>query len=175
MTTHDTSTKTIRENLLVKSEDDYGNDYKSHCLEIYKLYVEKADAISSRRQSANSFFLAVNTAVLGVIGYVSKSDGGTKLAIGIAGVLLCFFWYRLIRSYKQINSVKFNVIGVIEKELPLSPYDAEWEALGRGKDPKLYKPFTKTEMVVPWVFLICHVVVIVYTILKYCIFGFYRF
>ncbi len=172
MTEHDVSTNGIRDNLVVNSEDDYGNDYKAHCLEIYKLYVEKADAISSRRQSANSFFLAVNTAVLGVIGYVGRSDDGTKLAVGIAGVLLCYFWYRLIRSYEQINTGKFEIILEIENELPLSPYDAEWERLGRGKNPTLYKPFTRTEMVVPWIFLICHVGVMVNAFLKSCKVGF---
>lgn len=175
MKNHDASTNSIRDNLIVNSEVDYGDDYKVHCLEIYKVYVEKADAISSRRQSANSFFLAVNTAVLGVIGYVARYDVGTRLVFGIAAVLICVFWYRLIRSYKQMNSGKFKVIHEIEKELPLSPYDAEWEALGKGKDSKLYKPFTNTEMVVPWIFLICHVGVIVHTLLENCIFGFSNF
>ena len=161
MTNQNVPTDSIREHLVVNSEDEYGDHYKSHCLEIYKLYVEKADAISSRRQSANSFFLAVNTAVLGVIGYVSGSNDATKLAVGIAGVVLCFVWYRLIRSYKQMNSGKFKVIHEIEKELPLSPYDAEWQALGRGEDSTLYTPFTNTEMVVPWIFLMCHVVAVV--------------
>ena len=166
MTNQNVPTDSIREHLVVNSEDEYGDHYKSHCLEIYKLYVEKADAISSRRQSANSFFLAVNTAVLGVIGYVSKSDDETKLAVGIAGVLLCIFWYRLIRSYKQMNSGKFKVIHEIERQLPLSPYDAEWEALGRGKNAALYRPFTSTEMVVPWIFLLCHVVLVCITLLR---------
>ena len=33
-------------------------------LEQYKLYVEMADRISSRRQNANSFFLSINTAIV---------------------------------------------------------------------------------------------------------------
>jgi hypothetical protein len=39
-------------------------------------------------------------------------------------------WYRLVRSYKDLNSAKFKVIHEIEKSLPISPYDAEWEAVG---------------------------------------------
>ena len=154
-------TNSIRESLIVNSEDSYGSDYKSHCLEIYKLYVEKADAISSRRQSANSFFLTINTGIIGVVGYVSESNNEVRLAVGIAGILLCFFWYRLVLSYKQMNTGKFKVIHEIEKELPLSPYDAEWEALGKGKDSKLYKPFTNTEVAVPWVFLVLHVTALI--------------
>ena len=40
----------------------------------------------------------------------------------------------------------------MEQHLPLAPYDAEWEAVGRGEDSKLYKPFTHVEMVIPWYF-----------------------
>jgi len=60
-----------------------------------------------------------------------------------------------------LNSGKFKVIHEIEKRLPLSPYDAEWEAIGRGKDSKLYLPFTRVETTVPWVFLVLHLLVIV--------------
>ena len=42
--------------LKVRSENEKGSNYQSHCLEIYKLCVEQADAISQRRHSANSFF-----------------------------------------------------------------------------------------------------------------------
>ena len=44
------------------SPDKYGGEYQNHLLEQYKLYVQMADKISERRQSANSFFLTVNTA-----------------------------------------------------------------------------------------------------------------
>jgi hypothetical protein len=76
--------------------------------------------------------------------------------VSIAGIILCYTCYRLIKSYKYLNSGKFKVIHIIEKQLPLAPFDAEWEALEKGKNPKLYKPFTKVEVVVSWVFLILH-------------------
>ena len=41
-----------------------------HALEQYKLYVEMADRISARRQTANSFFLSVNTAIVALLGYL---------------------------------------------------------------------------------------------------------
>ena len=74
-------------------------------------------------------------------------------------MVLSFLWYRLIRSYKDMNSGKFKVIHEIEKQLPLKPYDAEWTALGRGKDPSLYLPFTNIELFVPWVFFAIHLFV----------------
>lgn len=147
---------TIRDKLVVGDKRAYGDNYEAHCLEIYKLYVQMADKISTRRQSANSFFLAVNTAIIGIVGYVGGTGGNWNWAVSLAGLILCYAWYRLVRSYKDMNSGKFKVIHEIEKKLPLSPYDAEWEALGRGKDSSLYLPFTRIEIWVPRVFAALH-------------------
>lgn len=136
----------------------------SHLLDQYKLYVEMADRISSRRQSANSYFLTINTALLSFVGYITAKDTSDYLwLLGVVGVALCYLWYRLIRSYRDLNTAKFAVVHAIEKKLPLSPYDAEWEAMGRGKNPKLYKPFTHIEMGVPWVFMVLHAFVLLRT------------
>ena len=43
----------IMETLPAISQSTYGELHKPHLLEIYKLYVEMADRISARRQSAN--------------------------------------------------------------------------------------------------------------------------
>ena len=157
-------TLNIRDKLIVNDKASYGENYEAHSLEIYKLYVQMADNISVRRQSANSFFLAVNTAIIGVVGYVGGTSGKWNWIISLAGMVLCYAWYRLIRSYKDINSGKFKVVHEIEKELPLSPYEAEWEALGRGKDPKLYLPFTRIEIWVPGIFGALHAIVLLLSI-----------
>lgn len=153
-----------RQNRLWKvPKEQYGEKFQDHCLEIYKMYVEATNQISDRRQAANSFFLSINTAIVGLVGYV-QSDSSRKtfllfyLLISIAGMLISYTWYRLILSYQQINSGKFKVIHLIEEELPLSPYDAEWETLGRGDNPKKYLPFTQIEIIVPWVFFGINVV-----------------
>jgi hypothetical protein len=144
------------------SQTPYGSNekYQAHLLDQYKLYVEMADRISARRQSANSYFLTINTGLVGLIGYVTTKDTSNYLwLMAGAGIALSYLWYRLIRSYRDLNSGKFKVIHFIEKRLPLSPYDAEREAIGRGEDPKLYKPFTHIEAGVPWVFVLLHAIV----------------
>jgi len=154
----------ISEVLFSKSPDEYGSRYQSDYIEIYKIYVASADNISSRRQTANSFFLTLNTALLAFLGYAKPSFGqsiGRLILLGtLAGILLCFIWYRLIKSYKGLNSGKFKVIHLIEHNLPLAPYDAEWEAVGRGSDSKKYMPFTHIEVYVPWVFAVIYVIVL---------------
>lgn len=148
------------------SKEEYGEKFQDHYLEIYKMYVEATNQISDRRQIANSFFLSINTAIVGLVGYV-RSDSSIKtfllfhILISIAGMMISYTWYRLILSYQQINSGKFKVIHSIEKKLPLSPYDAEWEKLGRGENPKKYLPFTHIEVVVPWVFLGINLVLLI--------------
>lgn len=137
--------------------EEYGSEYRSHLLEQYKLYVEMADRISARRQSANSYFLSINTALLAFLGLVANRNSGNVplswvLVVSIAGVILCYSWYRLVRSYKDLNSGKFRVIHAIEGKLPLAPYDAEWVSVGRGEDPDLYLPFTHIEIRIPWIF-----------------------
>ena len=147
--------------LLKKSEEQYGEKFRDHYLDIYKMYVHLADKISERRQSANSFYLSINTAIVGLVSYFKSGDKEQVapefyMLISVTGMLTCYLWYRLVQSYKQINSGKFKVIHQIEQNLPLAPYDAEWEMLGRGKDPKKYLPFTHIEILVPWVFFGLH-------------------
>ena len=142
--------------------DEYGPSYRDHSLEIYKIYVEMADRISERREKANSFFLAVNTALIALLakdafGEASAAaEGPLEFFVPVAAGILCYLWYRIIRSYRDLNSAKFKVVHAIERELPLRPYDAEWESVGRGENPQLYLPFTQVELVVPWLFMILH-------------------
>ena len=149
------------------SPKDYGENYKAHLLEQYKLCVEMADRISARRQNINSFFLSVNTAIIALGSYInfgSKTTGSFYWFGSLTGVVLCYIWYRLVRSYKDLNSAKFKVVHELEKELPATPCDLEWEKVGKGKNPKLYLPFTHIEKIIPWVFLMFHVLVFVRSI-----------
>lgn len=146
----------IRDKLIVNDSAHFSNEYVANCLEIYKLHVHMADNVSNRRQSANSFFLTVNTAIIGVTGYIGVTSEKWNWIIGLMGLILCYAWYRMIRSYQGLNSGKFKVINEIEMELPLSPYVAEWEALGRGKDTNLYLPVSQIERVVPAVIAVLH-------------------
>ena len=120
-------------------------------LEIYKLLVEMADRVSQRRQSANSFFLSVNTAIIGGAAYLSKSVFGQleTVAVSVAGIAICALWIRSVISYKTLNAAKFQVITKFEGYLPVSPFKDEWEILDVDGDGKKHKPFHQTEVLVP--------------------------
>jgi L-asparagine transporter-like permease len=147
-----------------KEETKYGGKYRDHLLEQYKIYVEMADNVSSRRQRANEFFLTVNTLLLSGLGIVFSGATDFKPESSLAptlpamaGILFGLAWAMLLRSYLKLSEAKFCIINTIELELPISPYRAEWKYVGEGKDPKKYVPMTVIEKYVPWFFIILYV------------------
>ena len=128
-------------------------------MEQYKLFVDTSERLVARRQVVNTFFLSANTLVLSALGVLAKEVPGSRVlatgvvAISIAAIVLCAAWKTLVRSYAQLNRGKFAVIDRLEDRLPAALFRAEWTALGKGKDPKLYKPFTHTEVVVSNIFI----------------------
>lgn len=132
-------------------------------LEQYKIYVEMADRTSARRGLANTYFLTLNTAVLTVVGvfWQRPPTGSPVLLLLPLSVLLvqCLTWYGLLRSYRQLNSAKYVVIGALEERLPASPYyRAEWWALREGKDRAVYWPLSHLEQIVPCLFALAYIV-----------------
>jgi hypothetical protein len=78
-----------------------------------------------------------------MLGYILSKDAAKEvkllyLLVPVAGILLSYFWFRLVKSYRQLSKGKFEVLDMIEKEMPLSLYKAEWIALGDGKDKKKF-------------------------------------
>lgn len=136
--------------------EQYGQKYQEHLLEQYKLYVEMADRISSRRTQANSFFLGVSTALIAagaaIYGKGYSIPPAIILIVLLAILVLCFTWWRLLQSYRQLNTAKYKIILLLERHLPSAPYATEWAMLGEGKGSKLYRPLTSLERWIPLIF-----------------------
>ena len=138
-------------------DNEYPNNKKSdHILEQYKMFVSSAEKVSDRRSNLNTFYLSLTTTLIGVIGYLKTNtiDNSNYIIIGlsISAVLICIYWVNLLENYRKLNSGKFKVIHEIEKELPLNLFEYEWEKLGKGKNPKLYKKLSNVEKVIPFIF-----------------------
>lgn len=125
--------------LLQVKPEDYGPKYSEHLMDQYKLYVEMADRVSERRSTANTFFLTANTLLVAIFGAIVGKDALSSnsikiwfLLFAVSGLAFSVAWFCIVKSYRQLNSGKFKVIHDIEKNLPLSPYKAEWIALGKG-------------------------------------------
>ncbi|MDR6321987.1 RipA family octameric membrane protein [Actinoplanes couchii] len=140
-----------------------GEKYQAAIMEQYKIYVEMADRVTARRSLHNTFFLTANTAAitLSITFFQSLSKNGNLLLFPLSVVLFqCVAWFWILRSYRQLSSAKFRVIGVLEEKLPASPYWlAEWKAIGSGKSSRLYLPITQIEQWTPLIFGLAYIAV----------------
>jgi len=124
-------------------------------LDQYKLAVEMADRVSARRGVANSFFLTVNTALIALL-------GGTDLRwyVPLAGIAFAVTWWALLRSYRDLNRAKFEVILEMEKRLPVQVYGDEWaslkEAAPVGRRLAAYRELGQIERLVPGLFALIY-------------------
>lgn len=151
------------DDLFSKSEKEYGNEYRNHIFEQYKLFIDSVEKTSDRRQQANNYFITINTALISFIGLsfqinLFENLLWLKILFAILGIIICFIFYFLIRSYNQLNTGKFTVIHEIEKHLPLALYKYEWQVLGEGKDKSKYYPFSNVELLIPWVFGVLYLI-----------------
>jgi hypothetical protein len=138
-------------------------DLPENYLELYKLAVEMADRISARRGVANSFFLTVNT---GIVAVLATRD--VRWYLAVAGIVFSVTWWALLRSYRELNSAKFEVILAMEERLPVRLYGDEWDRLRR--EPvrfgvrrgvllpwlRQYRELGRVERIVPWVFVVIY-------------------
>ena len=138
----------------------------------YEIFVGTSQALESRRQTANTFFQSINVALFGASGFLAFQAPGASIGawaiivVAAAGLVMCFAWRRMLRSFGQLNAGKFEVITALERRLGTRVFETEWKVLGQGKDPTKYVPFTKTEAIFPWVFAALHVAMAVVVILS---------
>lgn len=161
------------EDVLFPAGSEFTEDGKLSILfEQYKLFVDSSEKLVVRRQTANTFFLSVNALFISAAGFMVKDipQQGVAfagvLALGLAGILMCITWRTLVRLYRQLNTGKFAVIHALEQHLPAALFNAEWHALGEGKDKKKYIPFTKSEVVIPIVFAVLYVLAMLGSVIQ---------
>jgi hypothetical protein len=140
-------------------------------IEQYKLYVEMADRVSARRIDASKLYIALLTGLLAVIPFILEKNTPENiqrtvfLTMGFLGIAICFVWILNIRSYKQLNSLKFKVIHEMEKQLPFPCYDREWEILKEEKDSRSYLRLSKVEQYVPFLLMVPYMILLVFALI----------
>jgi len=149
-----------REALMAEDERSYGDHYRADYLAMYRDYVSSAETVSARRNTANGFFLSVNTAFLGARGYFDVTSNEGALIQALVGILFCLVWARMISSYKTLNSAKFKVILMMEQQLPLAPYTAE--EIAYKHSPKRHTTLSSVESLVPLFFAVIYLAVAVF-------------
>ena len=138
-------------------------NYQPHVLELYKTYVQTTQETSRLRYQANTFFLSINSAIIGYVGYVgATSNNGSNLLVAVAGLVLCYTWHRLLKSYRQLNSAKFGVIVKLEQQLPVAAFAEEYQELKKGIGKNKYRSLSATEKNVPYIFGLLHSTSLIY-------------
>ncbi|WP_369390301.1 hypothetical protein AB5J72_23630 [Streptomyces sp. CG1] len=140
-------------------------DRQPEILELYKLAVEMADRVSARRGTANAFFLSVQSALVTLVAFgspnLSQSPWWVPLAVALAGITLSGAWWMQLRSYRDLNGAKFQVIHKLEDHLAARLMADEWDILKRDPLPGLrtrYAELGTSERIVPVVFAMAHLI-----------------
>ncbi|NEO71343.1 hypothetical protein [Moorena sp. SIO3H5] len=158
------SDKSHLENIV---NEKYGDKFHDHLLGEYKIYIEMMDRISSRRNQANQFYISLLSGLFGLVSilidknFFSSSHNLILLLLSFLGLILCFVWLTTINSYRQLNLLKFQVIGEMEHYLPFACYSREWEIWKDNK--KTYMRLTEVEKYVPIVLATAYFVLFVYS------------
>jgi len=160
-------------NAEVSLRENYGNEFKAHLLEQYKLYVEMADRVSSRRVQTASFYTSILSALLALLSITSNKElfrgpqSFVLFTIAILGLCLCLAWAANINSYKQLNSLKFKVIHDMENYLPFPCYEMEWKILKEDKNRRRYLRLTAIEQYIPIILAIPYLCLLIYSLVKF--------
>lgn len=139
-------------------------------LELYKLAVEMADRVSGRRASANSFFFSLQAALTVALGAFAVNTGPVDepepdrfvlVLAALSGVVISISWWLLLRSYRRLNTAKFEVINKIEEDhFELHLFSDEWKKLKTKKSG--YAEQGSVEQVVPLLFAVIYLTLAVY-------------
>jgi hypothetical protein len=86
-------------------------DNTSERIELYKVYVDTTSKTSETRVKINTFFVSINTLIIGSGSFLNPT------LLLLFGICINFLWVELIKSYRDLNNAKFQVIHEIEQEL----------------------------------------------------------
>ena len=144
-------------------------------LEQYKLFLQTSEDLVNRRQNVNNFYISISSALVATMGVLFAMQFGqtAELIIGfvfcVVGIVLSISWSKILRCYGNLNSSKMKIISSIEKQLPLSLFDAEWAALSDKLNKKKYISFTESEQVIPRLFGVVYFFIMIFIVVSYFI------
>ena len=130
---------------------------KEYLMQYWISYSEQANEITAKRQTLNSIYLSLESALLGfAITYLRL----TGLFLSIAGLIINVVWLFTLLSYKKLNEAKFKIINDMEEKIGLEvrPYNAEWINLKSKKYIKLTILETLLAIIMAILFVSCLII-----------------
>ena len=150
------------EGLFHPTKKTYDDSFTTVLLEQYKLYVQTAENVSSRRVAASRYLLTLSAAFVALYGLQLPilNEGYGVLVVPVTGVFVALLWYKSIKSYHDLNGVKFKIIHELEQRLPARLFAHEWRIAGKG-DGKRYTKITDIERWIPLMFVVLHAALLI--------------
>lgn len=121
-----------------KVPTEYGEKFRDHLLEQYKVVRGRVVDIINDRNTQNKFLLTVLSAILAIpVVYLrtlpQQRDGFSfplmlmMLAFPLVGALVSWHWIRWNRSFGEALGAGYKILKDIEKHLPAQPFTVEEE------------------------------------------------
>lgn len=155
------------EPLVQHTRESYGRSFDEHLVAQYKLYVESADNVSSRRVASIRNLITIGSALFALYGvqFVAFRDVLWLLPVPFVGIASSAAWLQIIKSHKDLNKIKFTLVHEFEALLPARPFKREWDQAEQGQG-STYKLITDLESWFPWVFIGLHVLFLIMIVLN---------
>jgi hypothetical protein len=128
--------------------------------EQYKIMVDTTSDVTKNRQNTNTFYLTVNTFILGAVSLVQNIPKMGIPLLSLTGVIMSALWYANINSFRSLNHAKFSVIKEIEASLPAQLFIKEEIEYNKRK----HKGLTTVEKCIPLAFGLIYLIILLYNV-----------
>jgi len=149
-----------------EEDDSFSNEQFSQLvMEQYKIYVEMADRAGFRRILVNLFFMIFNIMVVSILALgISRSSSEVSMflmLLPLSGMIaICYSWWRVVRYYRHVVTIKEKVIGELERRLPCSPIWQAERAIASSNGA--LSPLKRMEGWLPFIFIGLYVAIYIY-------------
>jgi len=129
----------------------------------YELMVNSTLQVTNWRQTANKYYLTINSTLIAIAAYLYNFSPSTGLIIGIIGLGITVFWYETIHYFRVLNKSKFAVIHEIETKLPIMMFRLEYDHFLKEERQIV----TQIECKIPCLFALTYIATIVFLGLRF--------
>jgi hypothetical protein len=132
--------------------------------EEYKFFSESTQRLSERRLAASGTFVAVHTAVFGVLSLAGQwpdTARWTRFAVSLplllAGILACLLWHQTLVQYRSLIAWRYDQLIEMERTPEMAGshrmYSREWEHFYQPGVRREQFGFSRIEIWLPRIFL----------------------
>ncbi len=122
-------------------------------LQQWQTSVEMAHLTSQRRDQMNTLFITLNLGLTSCLEWIL--DGNISLLL--AAILSCYIWYRYIQHFRILLGNKYELIHILESNLPYGVYHDEYVLLHADRK---YHSGHRLDIVLPLLFSALYVIML---------------